>query len=157
MWWMFAPLLLLGFIVLIAGGGDEGGRVVGVLLIGISAVVLALWHLLIRYTRLELSAEGVRLVQFGYQLSQRWDQIVGIRLDKGREGLITREPMDSDGAHRLASFRYASVKSTALYDDQQKQLLGERRLIPIEAFGWYLRNDRGLLADIVRRAPHVDG
>jgi hypothetical protein len=105
--------------------------------------------------RLVLSPAGPKLIQIGYILETDWPNVVGVRLDRGREGLITRAPLEGKGAARIASLREMSIQGMPMYDARQQALLGERRLIPIEPFGWYLR--RGpLMEDITRFAPHLE-
>ena len=108
-----------------------------------------------RWTRLELSPSGIRLRQFGYTLDTPWTNILELRLCQGREGLVTKEPMTGKGPAVLASFRGIGVGRTRFYDAEQRELLGQRRFIPIEAFAWYLRHGK-LAADISRFAPHLD-
>ncbi|HEV2747584.1 MAG TPA: hypothetical protein VGW34_09840 [Allosphingosinicella sp.] len=112
------------------------------------------FQIIIDRTRLELSPQGARLRQAGYELAAKWSDIADIRLQRGREGLITAQPMRNGGAARLALFRGVGIPLIPLYDADQRQLLAERRLIPIEAFAWHLRH--GALADdIAGFAPHL--
>jgi hypothetical protein len=104
---------------------------------------------------LQLSPRGVRLRQAGYTLSTPWSTIVDFRLQSGREGFITREPLYGRGPGVLGYFRGVAVPTgLPMYDAEQQQLLSERRFIPIEAFAWHLRQGH-MLEDIVRNAPHL--
>ena len=152
LWIVLAPiiggLLLLGT----AEGGAEARPFV--ITAGLVLLIALPFQLIVDRTRLELSPEGLCLRQTGYRLSARWSDIVDLRLTRGREGFVTREPMVGKGAARLAAFRDVGLRGFELYDAEQQQLLAERRLIPIEAFAWHLR--RGAMGrDIARFAPHL--
>lgn len=121
---------------------------------GLVFLVVMPFDWIARWTRLELSPGGVRLRQFGYTLETQWTNIAELRLRQGREGFVTKEPMTGKGPMVLASFRKLGVGRTTFYDDEQRQLLGQRRFIPIEAFAWYLRHGK-LADDISRFAPHL--
>ena len=123
-----------------------------------AGLLILIWlpfQIILQRTRLELSFEGVCLWQTGYKLEAPWTDVARVRLDRGCEGFITSVPMTGKGADRLARFRGVSMRYATVqaYDDEQRALLAERRLIPIEAFAWYLR--RGMMrADIEKFAPH---
>jgi hypothetical protein len=63
--------------------------------------------------------------------------------------------MVGKGVARLARLRFSSMRGVPLYDAAQQELLGQGRLIPIEAFAWHLRKGRPLGADIAGFAPHL--
>jgi hypothetical protein len=154
LWWIFGPWLL-GCLNAFFAGGDKT-REIAIVLGIFPAVGLALWHWLMSFTRLELSAECVRLRQVGYTLQVSWSDIESIRLDKGREGFTARTPMAGKGVDRLARLRFTSMRGVPLYDAEQQELLGQGRLIPIEAFAWHLRKGRPFGADIAGFAPHLE-
>lgn len=155
---------LLGCIVgpiilaLLIGGGlffdspDGKAMLVTALLI---ILIMLPFQLILNWTRLELSEKSVRLRQVGYTLETPWSNVAEIRLGRGREGFVTSEPIPGKGAARLARFSGLRVRGGArLYDEEQRALLAEHRLIPIEAFAWHLR--RGTLrTDIARCGPRL--
>lgn len=152
LWLVVAPMLA-GLLLL--GAGSAPGEARALFLAAALLFLIALpFHLVVGRARLELSEEGVRLRQAGYALAAGWGDIADVRLERGREGFVTARPMAGGGAARLARFRGVGLRSMPLYDPDQRRLLAERRLIPIEAFAWHLR--RGTLArDIARFAPHL--
>lgn len=112
-------------------------------------------YFLMRYTRLVLSDDGVKLYQFGYRLETDWSNIAYLDDDSGREGLILLKPMDCSGASTLRSARNLAMKGVGFYNDKQIKLLGEQRFIPIDAFAYQL--DRGNLRDdLIHRAPALN-
>ncbi|HJT80651.1 MAG TPA: hypothetical protein VJ719_05590 [Chthoniobacterales bacterium] len=121
---------------------------------GLVFLVVMPFDWIARWTRLELSPHGVRMRQFGYTLETPWTNIAEMRLRQGREGFVTKEPMTGKGAAVLSSFRGLGVGRTRFYDDEQRELLGQRRFIPIEPFAWHLRHGK-LADDIARRAPEI--
>lgn len=112
-------------------------------------------YFLMRYTRLVLSDEGVKLYQFGYRLETDWSNVAYLDEGSGREGLVLLRPMNCPGASTLRSARHLAMKDVGFYNDKQIKLLGEQRFIPIDAFAYRL--DRGnLRADVNRRAPAIN-
>ncbi len=122
---------------------------------GLIFLIMLPFQWLLYRTKLTVSAAGVSLKQTGGTLQAPWNEIIRIRIDKGREGFVTSVPMTGSGAELFARFRGIGQRgSAATYDDEQRALLEERRFIPIEAFGWYLRRGT-LFDDIVRFAPQL--
>jgi hypothetical protein len=152
LWYVIAPIIL-ALAIGGAGANSAEGRAL-LMTAGIVVLIVFPFQLIIDWTRLELSPKRVRLRQFGYTLEAIWPEVTGLRLMRGSEGLITKTPLAGKGAMRLAAVRGFGMRGASLYDAEQQALLAERRLIPIEAFGWHLR--RGTLrADITRFAPHL--
>lgn len=109
---------------------------------------------LIDRTRLEVSAEGVRLRQTGYTLETKWENIIDMRIEHGRDAFITRDPVSGKGQELLAATAGVGVNFMPLYDDRHRALIEEHRLIPVEAFAWHLR--RGSLRSAIEGyAPHL--
>ena len=154
LWLLIGPLILLLVVAAFTGTDDE--RRTYLLTAAIVFLLILPFDLIVARTRLELTSAGPRLRQFGYQLTTDWDNIQGLCLERGREAFVTDRPLDSDGAARLAHFRFAGAHYAPLYDDRQMQLLDERRLIPIEAFAWHLRHGE-MRDDIIAFAPHLKG
>ena len=94
----------------------------------------------------------MKLYYLGGNLETPWSNVIGVRLDRGREGFFTREPLLGRGARRLAGVRGLAYYGQPAYDEQQRQLMGKRRVIPIDAFASQLRHGP-LLADVMRFAP----
>ncbi len=122
--------------------------------IGIFFVALAVvMYLILRYTRLMLSAEGVKLYQLGYKLETGWDNVAYLYDEGfGSQGLVLHRPMDCPGARTLSRARNVAVEGVNFYSDEQIQLIAERRFIPIDAFAYWLKHGR-LRDDLNRRAP----
>lgn len=150
----FLPLWLPLGLAAVFSAGRERWICLGIL-VAILILVGAL-HWIIGRVRLELSPEGVRLVGFSGSVEAAWPDVVGVRLDRGREGLVTGRPLEGRLAAGLAAYRNTGSYGTPWYDAEQVALMAERRLIPLDVFRPYLR--RGdLIADIVRFAPHLQG
>lgn len=81
-----------------------------------------------------------------------WPTVERVRLDRAREGIVVREPMEGRAVERLAAIRGIWISGVPYYDEAQQQLMGERRFIPIDPFAYLLRNGR-LLADFDEFAP----
>src|SRR5688572_24666901 len=56
-------------------------------------VFAAVMYLIMRYTRLVLSADGIELYQFGYKLETDWDNVAYLYDESGVEGLVLHRPM----------------------------------------------------------------
>ena len=114
-----------------------------------------LLFLVLRFTRLELSGKGIKLYQIGYTLETAWDNVAGLYDVRGAEGLVLHRPMACRGAAVLRGFRNTSIGGgLRLYNAEQVQLLADRRLIPIDAFAYWLKRGR-LRDDLVSRAPSL--
>jgi hypothetical protein len=139
MWWMFAPLLVVG--LLLALSADAGTGAAGAVLILVAGTMLAGWEWLWRRTTLEVSGAGLRLRQLGYTLEAPWShQFVW----------VLAQPLQTADARRLGFFSGLA----GMHDGDPAQWLADGRFIPIEAFGWHLR--RGTLAaDVSALAPHL--
>lgn len=147
MWWVLGPFLAFGLHDAIFGAESRGA---GILIVCIMSPSLVFWHWFARKARLEISADGVRQRELGGGVDAAWHEIADMRLDRGHEGFITAHWMESKGAERLA--RYAGMAPA--YDDQDMQLIAERRFIPFSAFAFHLR--RGDLREVILRcAPHL--
>ena len=115
-------------------------------------VFAAVMYLILRRTRLVLSAEGVSLYQFGYTLETDWENVAALNDYSGEEGLILHRSMDGPGARKLSDKRYAEIRGANLFNDEQIQLIAEHRLIPLNAFSYSLKKGK-LRDDLVQRAP----
>lgn len=149
---LLALAALSGAGALIPGGtpGDQSAFLLGALILLVCALLV---YALVRVTRLVLTEAGVTLIQIGYTLQTDWPNVAQLLDDPGAEGLVLHEPMASRSFALLKAFRHTGILSVRLYDDKRNRLLAERRLIPIEAFGYWL--DRGLRDELVGRAPSL--
>jgi hypothetical protein len=152
LWYVGAPMIAFLLFFAIDSGGSEGR--VFLTTAGIVFLIFLPFQFIVDRARLQLSPEGARLRQTGYELAAPWSEIVDLRLAPGRQGFVTREPMAGKGAAVLAMFRWAGRPVAPLYDEDQRRLLAERRLIPIEAFAWHLKHG-AMRDDIIRFAPHL--
>lgn len=154
-WLIFGPLILfiLG-VCLFAPAYDADAKLLLLLYAGGFFLIPLSVTLLTRRTRLELTAHGLRLRQTGYTLETSWSNVIGLRLDSGREGFITAAAIESPRAARLASAREVKIAGLPIYDREQQTLLAEHRFIPFEAFAWHLRHG-SLRSDIATLAPHL--
>ncbi len=112
----------------------------------------ALMYFILRRTRLVLSADGLELYQFGYKLETGWDNIAYLHDEQGSQGLVLHRPMDCYGAHTLSNFRHTQIKNVNFFTDEQIRFIAEHRLIPLDAFAYWLRKGE-LRTDLARRAP----
>ena len=86
----------------------------------------------------DLVGERVRGSQrFGGQVR---DEIERLRLDKGREGFVVRDPLEGPATSRLASIRGFWIVGVPMYDAEQQRLMAGHRFIPIDPFAYLLRN-----------------
>ena len=125
--------------------------IAGIALLAFAAVM----YLILRRTRLVLSADGVTLYQFGYTLETDWDNVAALNDYSGEEGLILHRSMDCPGAVKLSDNRNAQIRGANLFSDEQIQLIAERRFIPLNAFSYWLRKGK-LRDDLVQRAPELN-
>jgi hypothetical protein len=153
---IFVALAVLTPVLVAFDASLSGSRNVGILMGLFFLASGAATHLLLRYTRLVLSADGVKLRQFGYALETGWDNVAALDDSPDGEGLVLRRPMECRGAYTLSTFRNTGVKGAALFSGEQLGLIAERRLIPLNAFAYRLKNG-GLRDDLARRAPALRG
>ena len=109
-------------------------------------------HWIARRTRLVLSDDGIQLHQFGFTLETAWDNIESLYNVPGQEGLVLHRPMEGRGASRLAALRNTHVQGARMYSEEQIQLIGEQRFIPLSPFAYWLKKGQ-LRDDLARRAP----
>lgn len=130
---------------------DPGARAAGgfVALLMLACVGFGEW--LIRFTRLEVSADGIDLRQLGYRLRSPWPNVVGWYGRPGRQGFVLAEPLTGKGPDRLAFASGTLINGSPLYDTVQGDLLSQRRFVPVDAFDAHAA--RGTLAAAVR--PHA--
>ena len=152
-WMVFGPMLVSAAGLWVFADSVEN-RSVGALLFAILTLVVLGLHALISYARFELTAEGVRLRQFGMNLAAPWTEVAGLRLDPGHEGFVTRRPIGGSGAANLEAVRGLGWYFIPIYNEEQQAVMADRRWIPIEAFAWHLRRGR-LREDLARLAPAV--
>ena len=152
LWWILGPFVLLGLGILLFGEDDEKGA--GLIFILLMAPWLIWWHWYLGRLRLEVSPEGIIHRHGSLVLSAPWSQIERVRVDRAREGIVVRDPMEGRAADRLVSIRGMWMSGVPFYDDEQQQLMGERRFIPIDPFAYLLRNGR-LLAHLDEFAPKL--
>lgn len=154
LWYILGPIIVS--LILLGTGGEPTelrAFLITAALVGCIGILFQL--VIVDRVTLQLSPQGVRLRQAGYTLVAPWSIIVDIRLQPGREGFITREPIDGPGPGVLRRFRGVAVApGLPMYDAEQQRLLSERRFIPIEAFGWHLHHGK-MREDIVRDAPQL--
>ena len=143
--------------MVIAGAASKAGDQAAAWILAVFLLFVGMGiHLLVSSARLEVSAVGVKLRQIGYTLETVWTNVEMLRMDKGHEAFVTREPMKSRGAARLSSMRGVAfgIGRMPIYDGTARELLYQQRYIPIEAFAWHVRH--GTLGDDLNRlAPHV--
>lgn len=141
MWGGIAGPFLLGGICF----KHEGMLVVGVFISLLTSPILALVTF---YVKLLLFEDGLILRQLGYTLSTRWSNVVEFDATKGREGFVLREPIEDKGAYQLARLVGQSAgMNNSMYRGGRPDLVAERRFIPIEPFGFWVRHGK-LLDDI---------
>ncbi len=113
------------------------GASIALALVTLPFVGLGLWA--IAMARLEITPQGVNLRQLGFRLSTHWDNVESLYSVRGREGIVTIEPMVGAGVEKLRRTRGFSLSGMPQYDSNQQQWLAEGRFIPIDAFGYWLR------------------
>jgi hypothetical protein len=127
------------------------------LALGIGIFFLAfavLIYVIVRRTRLELAPDAIRLHQFGYMLETEWGNVACLSDAPDPVALVLESPMMCSGARTLAANRRAqSQPGVTFYSEEQIRLIAEHRLIPIDAFGYWM--NRGLRDDLMRRAPAI--
>jgi len=153
-WLIFGPFLLLAAGIGIAAD-DVESRALGRILVAVLLVLVLGMHLLISWARLELTTEGVRLRQIGMNLTTPWSNVLGLRLGRGRQGIVAREPITGRGAANLAAVRGFGYYGASLYDAEQQAAMAEQRWIPIEPFAWHLQHGR-LHDDLKLFAPEIE-
>lgn len=114
-----------------------------------SAIMIPIIVWALRMARLTLTPEAVELRQAGATLRSSWANVQEIRLVRGAEGFVLREPMESRGAERYATTSQVVIRGAQMYDADRRQLLAEKRFIPIETFAYWLRH--GDLKEVLAR------
>jgi hypothetical protein len=138
LWYTVGPIV--AFLLVLAAREDENTAGALWITAGIFTAIMLPVHWLIRRTRLELDRDGIRLVQTGWSLATSWSEVSGVRLERGREGLITRSPMAGPGPETLAGARGVALGGDPMFDATERALLAERRYIPLAPFAWHLRS-----------------
>jgi hypothetical protein len=110
-------------------------------------------YLLLRHSRLELSADGIKLHQTGYKLETEWDNIAQLYNEPGAEGLILHRPMECRGAFELAKLCNTRFQGN-MFNAEQLQFIREQRFIPIYPFAYWLKKGQ-LRDDLAQRAPQM--
>lgn len=119
-----------------------------------SAIVLPFIALALRAARLRVSDEGIELRQLGMRVTTPWNNVAGVRVGRGREGIVLHRPVEGKGAARLASSAGVRFRGASFYAADQQQLIAEHRFIPIEAFAHWL--EHGDLRQVIEaRVPTV--
>lgn len=124
---------------------------IGIFFFAFAAVMI----LILRYTRLALSADGIKLYQLGFKLETDWNNVAYLYDAPGGEGLVLHRPMECRGARLLSIFRNVEVEGVNLYGDEQIRFIAEHRFIPIEAFAYWLKKGQ-LRDDLIRHAPALN-
>jgi hypothetical protein len=106
----------------------------------ISATVVPILVLVLRAAHLHVNNDGIELRQLGLRVATPWDNIAGVRLVRGREGIVLHRPIEGKGAERLAASAAIRIRGASFYDAEQQQLIIEHRFIPIEAFAYWLEH-----------------
>jgi hypothetical protein len=148
LWMVMGPFLVMGVVMCFF----PDTQLAGIILTVIISIFLGLWRWLVNYTRLELSPKGIFLRQFGWHLESPWEKIDHFRMDRGREGFVTIEPMQGKGARRLASVSGFGYYGTSMYSDEQRYWIESGQWIPVEPFMYAFRKGR-MKAEIERFAP----
>jgi len=119
-----------------------------------TAIALPIFVWALRTARLTVTPDRIELRQAGGTLETSWSNVEQIRLVRGAEGFVLREPMQGRGADRFATTSQVVIRGAPLYDPYRRQLLAERRFIPIEAFSYWLTH--GDLRQVLSaRAPDL--
>lgn len=152
LWWVLGPFILMALLFITFAPANQKG--VGIALLLVMSPFLAWGHWYMGRVRLELSAQGVTQRHGSLILTAPWTLIERLRVDAGREGFVTREPLEGKAADRLARYSGIWIGGVPHYDPEQQQLMAERRFIPIDPFAYLLRDGR-LLADLDEFAPAI--
>lgn len=120
----------------------------------VTVILVPIFALAIGSARLRVSDDGIELHQLGWRVSTPWDNIAGVRLVRGREGLVLHQPLAGKGAERLAAAAGMRFSGASFYDAEQQRLIAEQRFIPVEAFAyWFDHGD--LHAILAERVPSL--
>jgi hypothetical protein len=103
-----------------------------------SAITLPIFWYVLHAAKLVLTVDGIELRQVGASVSTPWGNIAAVRMQRGAEGLVLHQPMTGKGAERLAAVSGISVGGAPMYDEVRRQLLYEKRFIPLNGFSYWL-------------------
>ena len=131
------------FALPLAAGGVVTGETALLLTAAIvTAITLPIFVWAVQRARLTLTPGGVELRQAGGRLSTTWANVETVHMVPRAEGFVLREPMPGGAAERYADAAQLVVRGAPLYDPWRRQLLAERRFIPIDAFAyWFTHGD----------------
>jgi hypothetical protein len=146
-------IIFLAVVVSDSNSPDKGNA--GIYIVIFLFAFAAIMILILRYARLVLSADGIKLYQFGYKLETDWDNVAYLYDAPGGEGLVLHRPMVCRGASALGRFRNVEIEGVNFYGDEQIQFIAEHRFIPIEAFAYWLKKGQ-LRDDLIRHAPALN-
>lgn len=137
-WFTLGPVFITGLVLSVFP--EE--RLPGIILCAATAAGIILWHLILRYIRLEISPQGVLLRQLGFTMAVPWENIDHYWPGKRREGFVTRTPLGGKGARRLARISGFTYEGTPAYSPEQQFWMSAKRWIPIESFAYAMRDGR---------------
>lgn len=126
------PLAIPGLLL------SEPGLLVSAVLI--TAIMLPIFVLAIRGARLWVTDDGIELRQLGMRVITPWNNVAGLRMVRGGEGIVLHRPLEGKGAVRLAASAGFGFRGASFYDAEQQQLIAEHRFIPIEPFAYWLEH-----------------
>lgn len=138
MWWCLGPFVLIGLMVLVFG--EPGSRGAGGVIIAMMLPWLVWWHWWSGRIQLRVTRDGLTLSEGRRTMEATWSNIERIRVDKGRESIVLKEPVHGKAAERLASLRGFMMSGQPMYDEEQRLLMADHRIIPIQAFAYLMRN-----------------
>lgn len=152
---MFIILAVFFLAVVVSDSNSPDKGNAGIYIVIFFFAFAAIMYLILRFTRLMLSADGIKLYQLGYKLETDWDNVAYLYDASGGEGLVLHRPMVCRGARTLSRFRNVEVEGANVYGDEQIQCIAEHRFIPIEAFAYWLKKGQ-LRDDLIRHAPALN-
>ena len=79
------------------------------------------------------------------------------RLDRGREGFVSKEPLSGPGVKRMAAMRTIGMRGVPLHDEQQQEALPQGLFMPLDPFDpfAYAIRDGSMIKDITTWAPEL--
>jgi hypothetical protein len=112
------------------------------------AIIMSPFILVVYYTRLWVSPEGVEVRQLGWRVATTWDNILELRMERYAEGLVLRNPLAGRGQWALR----LGTLIPGWYKAAQYELVKKGLWFPLDPFAWYLRHG-DLAAQIRQYAP----
>lgn len=152
--YLLGAVLLISPLLILTGGdsNDAAGAVLAMMLVILPICGALFW--VARRTRLVLTENSIRYVNFGVSSDVIWTDIDALIVEPLMVGLVLKRASTEAGMKRHSRFSRLSIGGGQHYSDEVQRLIADCRFIDLRAYGNQLR--RGELQEqLTSMAPHL--